>query len=236
MVIHTDTHYGLSQIKIGCETYIIYIAEKKKFDGEELTKVLLVLNKTRPTKMASHITTNSLEEGRPTSTVSSYKEDSSVSASELCCCCCGGTLSSLIMLAIRVSSACFAVSGAVFWAEEYSHIPDCASSYKGWIPAMTVIYGLHALQGGKNKKDSSSGLTNTSDSTFNKAMGVALAIVAIFPGLIAGLGHRDVLEVSNRCDISGITRSETWSWWIVIYNMVLCILLLLASIVCCICG
>ena len=56
------------------------------------------------------------------------------------------TIASLAYLAIRVSSICFFISGAVFLSEEYTDIPDCAKSYRGWGIAMTVICVIQERQ------------------------------------------------------------------------------------------
>ena len=58
------------------------------------------------------------------------------------------TLAFLALLAIQDSSICFFVSGAVFLSEEFTDIPDCAKSYKGWGIAMTILFGFSAF----NKK------------------------------------------------------------------------------------
>lgn len=145
------------------------------------------------------------------------------------CCCIGAMGTMLIFVAICVSSLCFFVSGAVFLAEEYTHIPDCASSYKGWGIAMTVIYGSLAFR-------SVSSTSSLEDIGFNKPTGAVFGVFAIFTGLIAGLGHRDVLQHSDNCDVSSIGKLETWTWWIVIYNLVQTILLLVGMLICCVYG
>ena len=172
-------------------------------------------------------TTNDLESGV---NQVDHVYQSSRCKGEDCCCCLGAALMGTMYLAMRVACACFAISGAVFLADQYTDIPSCASSYKGWSITMTVLYGLSAL-----RSSESSEKTNIS-SEAGKVLGVVLAIVAILPGLIAGLGHRDVLQVNDNCDISSIHKLETWTWWIVIFNMVLTILLLVASVVLCVTG
>jgi hypothetical protein len=136
------------------------------------------------------------------------------------------TIASLVYLANRVSSICFFISGAVFLSEEYTDIPDCARSYRGWGIAMTVICGLGAFS--KQSSDKSIGETSL------KAMGIAIAIVAIIPGLIAGLGHRDVLDQPTNCDVSSIPKLETWTTWIVVFNAVLTVCMLLGSVLLCV--
>jgi len=138
------------------------------------------------------------------------------------------TLVGLSYLAIKVSCICFAVSGAVFLAEEYNDIPSCAGSYRGWGIAMTVIYGLAALQ--KHNSDSGSlGDAGLSDQAKTRALGCTMLIVSIIPGVIAGLGNRDVLQQSSDCILASIPQLETWTTWIVYWNTVLCAGLLLVG-------
>lgn len=138
------------------------------------------------------------------------------------------TLLGLSYLAIQVSCICFAVSGAVFLAEEYNDIPSCAGSYRGWGIAMTVIYGLGAFR--KQNSDSGSlGDAGLSDQAKTRALGCAMLIVSIFPGVIAGLGNRDVLQQSSDCSLASIPQLEAWTTWIIYWNIALCSGLLLVG-------
>ena len=132
------------------------------------------------------------------------------------------TLAFLAFLAIQVSSICFFVSGAVFLSEEFTDIPDCAKSYKGWGIAMTILFGFDSF----NKKES-----NGIGSGGFGAMACALGTVAVFPGLIAGLGYRDVLTQPDSCDVSGIAKLESWTTWIVVFNAVLTGLILVGMLI-----
>ena len=135
---------------------------------------------------------------------------------------CGGSLAFLAFLVLQVSSICFFVSGAVFLSEEFTDIPDCAKSYKGWGIAMTILFGFESF----NKKES-----NGIGSGGFGAMACALGTVAVFPGLIAGLGYRDVLTQPDSCDVSGIAKLESWTTWIVVFNTVLTGLLLVGMLI-----
>ena len=144
------------------------------------------------------------------------------------------TLFGFSYLAIQVSCLCFAVSGAVFLAEEYADIPSCVKSYQGWGIAMTVIYGLFAFR----KRNSDSPSLNSeglSDKAMVRSFGCTLLIIAIFPGLIAGLGNRDVLQQSSDCNLGSIPQLEAWTTWIVYWNIALCSGLLLVG-GCCLVG
>lgn len=148
--------------------------------------------------------------------------------------CLGGTIGVLVLVALLVSTLCFFVSGVVFTAEEYSDIPDCAKAYRGWSIAMVVIYGLCAL-GSKNAKDGFQ--LDLGDGSVGKVLGGVLLIFAIFPGLIAGLGNRDVLQhPPANCDLSEIDSLVVWTRWVVYYNWVLMGLLLFGGVVSCIFG
>ena len=136
------------------------------------------------------------------------------------------TLAFLAFLAIQVSSICFFVSGAVFLSEEFTDIPDCAKSYKGWGIAMTILFGISAF----NKNNSSSSGSGSGSAGFG-TMACALGIVAIFPGLIAGLGYRDVLTQPDSCDVSDIAKLESWTTWIVVFNAVLTGLILVGMLI-----
>jgi hypothetical protein len=143
-----------------------------------------------------------------------------------CCMGCIGTLGVLSFIALRVSCLCFFVSGAVFLAEEYNHIPDCASAYRGWGIAMTVLCGLAAFKADSKNETSSSGFGTASSRTLGIGTGISLWIVSIFSFLIAFLGHRDVLQMHDAtCDVSDISQLETWTWWIYGFYGILTILL-----------
>jgi len=158
-------------------------------------------------------------------TTTHYRQPpSSHSGGEKCCAGCMTTIALLAWLAMRVSCLCFFVSGAVFLGEEYTHIPDCASAYRGWGITMTVLCGLVALK--NNSKESSSSLGTTSERAFGIGAGIGLWFVSVFSFLIAFLGHRDVLQKHEAtCDMSGISQLETWTWWIYGYYGILTILL-----------
>lgn len=130
----------------------------------------------------------------------------------------------LIVLAMCVSSICFGISGVVFLAEEYNHIPDCASSFKGWGIAMTVLFIMTAET---NRKSLGSDSSNSEKSL--RSFGWALIILSVIPGLIAGLGNRDVLKAHDGCDRSGIPQLITWTEWIVVYNVVVFGLMILGG-------
>ena len=127
----------------------------------------------------------------------------------------------LILLAMCVSNLCFGISGVVFLAEEYNHIPDCASSFKGWGIAMTVLF-IMAAEKNRNSLSSKS-------ETSMRAFGWTLIIMSVIPGLVAGLGNRDVLKAHDGCDRSGITQLITWTEWIVVYNVVVFALMILGG-------
>jgi hypothetical protein len=138
------------------------------------------------------------------------------------------------MVAIIISNFCFFVSGLVFTIEEYSDIPDCAKTYRGWSIAMVAIYFITACQSNNAKEK---WVTISSKDNTGAVLCVALWIVAIFPGLIAGLGNRDVLQhPPANCDLSAIDGLVQWTHWIVYYNWVLMGLLLLGGLLSCIFG
>jgi hypothetical protein len=138
------------------------------------------------------------------------------------------TLIGFSYLAIQVSSLCFAVSGAVFLTEEYGDIPSCAGSYRGWGIAMTVLYGMSAIN--HSNRDSKSLTTgDLGDRAMARTFGCTMLIVAIFPGLVAGLGNRDVLQQSSDCSLASIPQLEAWTTWIVYWNTALCSGLLLVG-------
>ena len=148
--------------------------------------------------------------------------------------CLGGTVGILAMVAIIISNFCFFVSGLVFTIEEYSDIPDCAKTYRGWSIAMVAIYFITACQSNNAKEKWA---TISSGDNTGAVLCVALWIVAIFPGLIAGLGNRDVLQhPPENCDLSAIDGLVQWTTWIVYYNWVLMGLLLLGGLLSCIFG
>lgn len=148
--------------------------------------------------------------------------------------CLGGTVGLLAMVAIIISNFCFFVSGLVFTIEEYSDIPDCAKTYRGWSIAMVAIYFITACQSNNAKEK---WVTISSKDNTGAVLCVALWIVAIFPGLIAGLGNRDVLQhPPANCDLSAIDGLVQWTHWIVYYNWVLMGLLLLGGLLSCIFG
>lgn len=143
----------------------------------------------------------------------SYSQDTSGAQKGCLTCMTGALMASgvLIVLAICVSNICFGISGVVFLTEEYTDIPDCASSFRGWGIAMTTLFIL-SIQSAK--KSERSGVSM-------RAFGVALMIMSFIPGLIAGLGNRDVLKAHDGCDRSAIPQLITWTEWIVVYNVVL---------------
>ena len=130
----------------------------------------------------------------------------------------------LILLAMCVSNVCFGISGVVFLAEEYNHIPDCASNFKGWGISMTVL----CLMAAETNRKSLSSDSSKSDTSM-RAFGWALIIMSVIPGLVAGLGNRDVLKAHDGCDRSGITQLITWTEWIVVYNVVLFALMIIGG-------
>jgi hypothetical protein len=128
----------------------------------------------------------------------------------------------LVVIAICVSSICFGISGAVFLGEEYTAIPDCASSFRGWSIAMTILFILGADSARKStSKDHANGSM--------RALGAAFVIMSFIPGLIAGLGNRDVLKAHDGCDRSAIPQLITWTEWIVVYNVVMFALMVLGG-------
>ena len=148
--------------------------------------------------------------------------------------CLGGTVGILLCVAYIISNLCFFVSGLVLTIEEYSDIPDCAKPYRGWSIAMVVIYFMIATQSNntKEKWDTISSGDNT-----GAVLGVSLWILAIFPGLIAGLGNRDVLQhPPANCDLSAIDSLVQWTNWVVYFNWALMGLLLFGGLVSCIFG
>lgn len=131
----------------------------------------------------------------------------------------------LICVAICVSSLCFGISGAVFLGEEYTNIPDCASSFRGWGIAMTTLFILAS----ENVRKSAS--SRTYESFSFRSFGAAMVIMSFIPGLIAGLGNRDVLQAHDGCDRSDIPQLITWTKWIIVYNIVLFSLMVIGGAV-----
>lgn len=145
----------------------------------------------------------------------------------------GGMISCVLFTALTVSSLCLCIAGAVFCAEEYAEIPDCAKSYRGWSIAMTTIYGVSALQSKKHKELFKLDLAESPGAGL--IFGMCLCIFAILPGLAAGLGSRDVLHrPADMCDTSGIPQLKVWTEWIIITNWCFMGILLLAGIVSCV--
>ena len=132
--------------------------------------------------------------------------------------------SMLIYIAIGVSNVCFGISGAVFLGEEYNNIPDCASSFRGWGIAITTLCLLAA----DNVRKSSS---FNYESYSTRAFGAAIVILSFIPGLVAGLGNRDVLQAHDGCDRSDIPQLITWTKWIIVYNIVLFSLMVIGGTV-----
>ncbi len=140
-----------------------------------------------------------------------------------CCCsedCIGITIFSiygLSLLVARVASLGFFITGCISLAEENTHIPSCASHYKGWAIAMTVLFGLFVFQKNEDKDTGGSG---SGSSSVMAVIGAALVIVMLMSGLIAGLGYRDVYnKTPETCDVSGIPQLITWTEWILCYYL-----------------
>jgi hypothetical protein len=121
----------------------------------------------------------------------------------------------LSLLVARVAALGFFITGCISLAEENTHIPSCASHYKGWAIAMTVLFGLFVFQ--KNE-DKNTGTSRTE--SVMAVIGAALVIVMLMSGLIAGLGYRDVYnKTPETCDVSGIPQLITWTEWILCYYL-----------------
>ena len=194
---------------------------------------------TQPPKPPTQTPTRNLYETHHTHVIDTTTHTTTASKSSCgclgqACQCLGGTVGVLVIIALIISNLCFFVSGLVFAIEEYSDIPDCAKTYRGWSIAMVAIYFLAACQSNNAKKKWS--YIVSGDNT-GAVLCVSLWIVAIFPGLIAGLGNRDVLKhPAENCDLSGIDGLVQWTNWIVYYNWVLMGMLLFAGLVSCILG
>ena len=68
---------------------------------------------------------------------------------------------------------------------------------------------------------------------YSSEQGIMLLLASIFPGLIAGLGTRDVLDYpAESCDVSGIADLVTWTEVIIYFNWVLMGLLQLSGLAC----
>ena len=138
-----------------------------------------------------------------------------------CCCsedCIGVTIFSiygLSLLVARVAALGFFITGCISLAEENTHIPSCASHYKGWAIAMTVLFGLFVFQKNEDKNTGSSRTESVM-----AAIGAALVMVMLMSGLIAGLGYRDVYhKTPETCDVSDIPQLITWTEWILCYYL-----------------
>lgn len=147
--------------------------------------------------------------------------------------CIGGTIFTiygLSALVSRIAALGFFITGCIFLAEENPHIPSCASHYKGWAIAMTVLFGLTVF---KNDNKSESGSSSGGASGVMALIGCAMSMMVLVSGLIAGLGYRDVYDKTpDTCDVSKIPQLITWTEWILCYYLTLfscftfCLLLL----------
>lgn len=149
--------------------------------------------------------------------------------SDSCSCLMGMTacVGFLALVAIVVSTICFFVSGLVFTIQEYPHIPDCAEAYRAWSITMVTLFGISVLNAKNAASDKFSFRIEGDGKVAAIAFGFSLWIIAIFPGLIAGLGSRDVLHhPPNSCDLSHISQLITWTRWVVYYNWTICGLLI----------
>ena len=136
-------------------------------------------------------------------------------------CLCGAVAGASVM-AIRLSSLCLFVSGLIFTIQEFNDIPECAKPYEAWSITMVVVSFMGMTRSEKEEK--------TQDPT---TLGLAFLILSIFPGLIAGLGTRDVLDYpAESCDVSGIADLVTWTEVIIYFNWALMGLLQLAGLAC----
>ena len=128
----------------------------------------------------------------------------------------------LLVIAICISTVCFFVSGLVFTIQEYGHIPDCAEAYRAWSITMVSLFGISALSAKNSASIGFSSNLGGDGKMAGIALGISLWIIAIFPGLIAGLGSRDVLHhPADSCDLSEIHQLVSWTRWIVYYSWTL---------------
>ena len=175
----------------------------------------------------SNPNTNYVSEHRITSGTHTESSCSSVE-------CIGASIFSffcLVTVVARVASLGFFITGCIFLSDENSHIPSCASHYKGWAIAMTVLFGLFVFK--NEDKDKKTSTTSSSAEAVMAMIGSAIVVIMLFSGLIAGLGYQDVYDKTpDTCDVSGIPQLITWTEWILCYYTVLfscnaiCLLLL----------
>lgn len=128
-------------------------------------------------------------------------------------CLCGCAMG-FAFIALRLSSLVFFITGLIFTIQEFNDIPDCADPYKAWSIVMVVLAfgGMTRAENESTKKDQKD----------HKALGFAYLLLSIFPGLVAGLGTRDVLNYpAESCDVSGISHLVTWTEVIIYFHWVL---------------
>ena len=155
-------------------------------------------------------------------------------------CCLGGLLgigAAAVYIALAVSSLCFFVSGLVFTIEEFSDIPECAKPYKAWSITMLVVFFSLARSSLSRRKREKAECQSAGGEEM-RILGVSLLVVSIFPGLVAGLGSREVLRhPGDSCDVTGsLPQLETWTEWVVCYTWTLMGLLQAAGLLLCFCG
>jgi len=140
--------------------------------------------------------------------------------------CCGIGLYALLKIWSVVSVLGGFIWGVVVLVEDYGDIPACASCYKGWSIAMTILFGLAAVNS-KNDSDSDSG---SGQITSGFVAGMA-GFVALLAGLVSGLGYRKVWKhPPQSCDLSPIHGIRVWTDAIIWYYGVLTVLSLLVMV------
>ena len=134
----------------------------------------------------------------------------------------------LTMWEVVSEVGCF-IWGVIGLVEDYDHIPNCASCYKGWSIAMTVIFGVAAFRSRDSKSGESGG---TVDEITSGMVASVAGLVALITGLISGLGYRKVWKKPlATCDLSGMHSLKVWSDAIIIYYGVLTMIAVLVMVV-----
>jgi hypothetical protein len=140
--------------------------------------------------------------------------------------CCGIGLYVLLRIWSLVSVLGGFIWGVVVLVEDYGDIPACASCYKGWSIAMTILFGL----GSVNSKTNSDSDSDGGQLTSGMVAGVA-GFVALLTGLVSGLGYHKVwTHPPQSCDLSPIHGISVWTDAIIWYYGVLTVLSLLVMV------
>ena len=162
------------------------------------------------------------------------QEDEAVPLCKVALSCLAGSVLGVSAIAVSVSFLCFFVSGLVFTIEEFDDIPPCADPYKAWSITMVVVF-YFLMQSSVKRRDSWSW---PDDSTEALAAGISMLVLSIFPGLVAGLGSRDVLHhPQDECDTAAsLPQLEEWTEWVVVYSWVIMGILQLSGLLFLLCS